>query len=90
MAEFARIDGGPADGLAASPGAKFVWLEVVVRKRAVRTPGAGLYELRDGVYEYVGAGGVVCGCGVIYQASTGASRCPLCGAAALARTAPRA
>lgn len=80
------IDGGPADGLDVAPGAKFVWLEVVVRRRAERTPAAGLYELRDTRYEYVGAGGAVCVCGAVLRNGS----CPLCGAAAAARTAPRA
>jgi hypothetical protein len=90
VADHAHITGGPADGLATSPGARFVWLEVVVRKRAERTPGAGLYELRDGKYEYVGAGGEVCVCGAVYRRGPDGIGCPLCGSAALARTAPHA
>lgn len=84
MADHARITGGPADGLATSPGARFVWLEVVVRKRAERTPTAGLYQRRDGAYEYVGAGGHVCACGAVLRDGD----CVLCGAAAAARTQP--
>jgi hypothetical protein len=71
-----RIEGGPADGLEVAPGAKFAWLEVVVRRRAERTPGAGLYELRDGGYVYVGAGARVCSCGTVLRGGA----CPLCGA----------
>lgn len=83
MSEPAAIAGGPADGLATASGARFVWLEVVVRKRPERTPTAGLYELRDGRYEYVGAGGAVCGCGAVFdRTAAGVSLpCPLCGAA---------
>jgi hypothetical protein len=82
------IVGGPADGLTVAPGRKFEWLEVVVLKRSQRTPGAGLYQLRDGRYEHVGGDAAVCGCGAIYRRGPDGIGCPLCGTAALARTAP--
>jgi hypothetical protein len=75
MADRVRIDGGPADGLEVASGGKFAWLEVVVRRRAERTPDAGLYELRDGRYVYVGAGAGVCSCGAVLREGV----CQLCG-----------
>lgn len=84
MSAKVPIRDGPAEGLQTAPGEKFVWLEVVVLKRAERTPNAGLYELRDGAYVFIGGHRSACeGCGAFYQrAEGGAERqpCPLCGA----------
>jgi hypothetical protein len=91
LADHAQIDGGPADGLTAAPGRRFEWLEVVVVKRTERTPGAALYELRDGAYSFVGGRQSVCVCGAVYQRAEGGAEdqgCPLCTSASLARTAP--
>jgi hypothetical protein len=80
-----RIDGGPADGLEVASGGKFAWLEVVVRRRAERTPDAGLYELRNGAYVYVGAGAGVCLCGAVLREGV----CQLCGGSEQAATGER-
>jgi hypothetical protein len=77
------IRDGPAEGLETSAGPKFVWLEVVARKRSERTPNTGLYELRDGAYEYIGGRTSRCdGCGAYYERAEGGAEkqpCPLCG-----------
>lgn len=78
------IRDGPAEGLGTSAGDKFVWLEVVAVKRRERTPNAGLYELRDSEYIYVGGKRSLCeGCGAVVDRVEGGSErptCPLCGA----------
>lgn len=76
MADKVDIQGGPADGLATAPGARFAWLEVVAVKRSARSPGAGLYELRNGAYEYVGGHRAVCTCGGVRAR---VADCPMCG-----------
>jgi hypothetical protein len=82
MGEKTDIQGGPADGLPTAPGRQFAWLDVVVLKRSERTATAGLYELVDGVYHYIGGHRSICECGAIFvRAEGGAERqpCPLCG-----------
>lgn len=93
MADRVAIQGGPADGMTVAPGERFVHLEVVVLKRSASTPGSGLYELRDGAYEYIGGRRSVCECGAVFQrAEGGAERqpCPLCASANSARSVPYA
>lgn len=77
------IRDGPAEGMQTAPGEKFVWLDVVVLRRRERTPTAGLYELRDGEYRYIGGKRSACeGCGAFVEREGGTEvpPCPLCGA----------
>lgn len=75
------INGGPADGESTYGGGRFVWLEVVVRRRSQRTSSAGLYEMKGDRYVYVGGHAAQCECGGYVECVEARERCPMCGKA---------